>query len=81
MVDLRRPSHDSSNPHVALPIEVDVLEQNPAYVGHAMGNARPDQVVRRLIALEHMPHRFHVIARELLVPMGVQVADQPEAPP
>ena len=70
--------------NVVAPVEADVLEGCGDELLDSVRLAGRDDVVVRLVGLEHQPHRPHVVAGEAPVPLGGEVAEpqlllEPEA--
>ena len=58
-----------------LPIEARVLERHAHEVPDRIARAGGDDVVRRLIRLEHPPHRIGVLGGITPVAAGVEIAE------
>ncbi len=56
-------------------VEPDVIEGDAAHVAHRCGDAGRDDIIVRLLLLQHEPHRSDVISRMAPVALGVDVAE------
>src|SRR5262249_28334313 len=61
--------------HVLVPVETDVVERNLDEIPHRMALARRDDVVVRLVLLQHQVHGAHVISGVAPVAASVEVAE------
>jgi hypothetical protein len=57
-------------------IQADDFEGVIAELAHRPGLARTNYEIRRLVLLEHEPHRAHVVTGESPVPPSIQVAER-----
>ena len=61
--------------YIALPIlNTDMGERRHGEVAHTMGYPGRNDVVVRLILLQHEPHRLDIVASEAPVTLGIQIA-------
>jgi hypothetical protein len=76
MVDFRRAQQRRIGTHVASPVETDVAERDLHELADGMTDASGDDVVIRLVLLQHQPHRAHVVAGIAPVALRVEIAER-----
>src|SRR4029078_8248400 len=74
-IDLRWAEQLRIDGDVLLPVESDFVERDLDELAHAVLAAGRDHVVGRLVALQHAPHRFDVVAGETPVALRVQARE------
>src|SRR5688572_12235135 len=74
-LDLRGPEERRIHDDMVLPVEPAPRERGGDQVSHRVRHARRDDVIARLLLLEHAPHGLHVVAREAPVPARIEVAE------
>ena len=75
-VDFGGPEELLVDDDVVLPVQAHLVEGDLAQLPHRVGLAGGDDVVVRLVLLQHQPHGPDVVAGEAPVPLGVQVAER-----
>lgn len=75
-VDLCRPEVLLVNDHMILPVEPGVAEGSLQELLHGVGFLSGDDVIGRLILLQHEPHCLDVVPRESPVPGRREVAEE-----
>ena len=75
VIDLRGPKQLGILLDARFPVEPRVLARDLHQLADGMAHAGGDDVVVRLVLLEHQPHRAHVVAGESPVAPRVEVAE------
>ena len=60
---------------IFLHVEAGVVEGDAAHVAHRGRDAGRDDVVVRLVLLQHQPHGAHVVVGVAPVALGVDIAE------
>jgi hypothetical protein len=74
VIDLRRAEIAGIDLDEVLVVEADVAERALAEIAHRVRLAGRDDIVSRLVLLQHRPHRLDVVAGVSPVALGVEVA-------
>ena len=75
MVDLRGAQERGIGDDVPLPVQAGMSERELGELAHRVRLAGGDDVVGRLVLLQHQPHRLDVVAREPPVTLRLHVAE------